>query len=128
MQTGTSNFQHLESYHALYPDLFTDYSSCPDTNIQTLWSVPMQSDLLYKNEENLSIQDIDEENNFINITHESHAYDNIEEVKLEEKTIFYNVLDFDYTNIFNCKLIKSSKSQEFQRESAYSKVISKFDF
>ena len=119
LQTGTSNFQHLESYHALYPDLFTD------TNIQTLWSVPMQSDLLYKNEENISIQDIDEENNLINIAHESHAYNNIEEVKLEDKTISYNVGD---TNLFTCKLIESSKPHEFQRESAYSKVVSKFDF
>ena len=68
LQTGTSNFQHLESYHALYPDLFTDYSSSSDTNIQTLWSVPMQSDMLYKNEENISIQDIDEENNLIEIS------------------------------------------------------------
>ena len=77
---GTSNFPPLN--HALYADLFTDYSSCPNTNMKTnspLWSVPilMRSDLLYKNEENLSIQDIEEENNFINIAHESHAYDNI---------------------------------------------------
>ena len=35
----------------------------------------MQSDLLYKNEGNLYIQDIEDENNFINIAHESHAYD-----------------------------------------------------
>ena len=44
-------------------------------------------------------------NNFINITHESHAYDNIEEAKLEDKTISYNVLYFGDTNPFNCKLI-----------------------
>ena len=85
----------------------------------------MQSDLLYKNEENISIQDIDKENNLINIAHESHAYNNSEEVKLEDKTISYNVGD---TNLFTCKLIESSKPHEFQRESAYSKVVSKFDF
>ena len=82
----------------------------------------------YLNEENLSIQDIDDENNFITITHESHAYDNIKEAKLEDKTISYNVLDFGDTNLFNCKLIELSKSHEFQRESAHSKVMSKFDF
>ena len=37
-------------------------------------------------------------------------------------------LDFGDTNLFNCKLVKSSKSHEFQRESAYSKVMSKFNF
>ena len=88
----------------------------------------MQSDFLQKNEDNLSIQDIDNENNFINIAHESHAYDNIKEAKLEDITISHTLLDFGDTNLLNCKLIESSKSHEFQRESSHSKVMSKFDF
>ena len=88
----------------------------------------MRSDLLYKDDENTSIQDIEDENNFMNIAHESHAYDNIKESKLEDQIISHNLLDFGNTNIFNCKLIESSKSHEFQRESSHSKVISKFDF
>ena len=112
MKRGTSNFQHLESYHALYPDLFTDYSSCHDTNMQTnspLWPTPilMRSDLLYKYEGNIYIQDIEDENNFMNIAHKSHAYDNIKESKLEDQIISHNLLDFGDTNIFNCKLIDS---------------------
>ena len=119
IKRGTSNFQHLKSYHALYLDLFTYYCSCHDTNIQTnspLWPTPilMRSDLLYKVEENISIQDIEDENNFMNIAHESHAYDNIKESKLEDQIISHNLLDFGDTNIFNCKLTESSKSHEFQ--------------
>ena len=133
MKRGTSNFQHLESYHALYPDLFTDYSSCHDTNMQTnspLWPTPilMRSDLLYKDEENLSIQDIEDENNFMNIAHESHAYDNIKESRLKDQIISHNILDFGDTNLFNCKLINSSKYHEFQRESPHSQVMLKSDF
>ena len=40
IKRGTSNFALLESYHALYPYLFTVYSSCTDINIQVnlpLW-------------------------------------------------------------------------------------------
>ena len=130
------NIVLLKAKHLVFhfwKELFTHYNSCIDTNIQVnypLWSVPilMQSDLLYKNEENSPIQDIDNENNFINIAHESHAYDNIKEANLEDKTISHNVLDFGDTNLFNYKLIESSKSHEFQRESSHSKVMQNLIF
>ena len=108
--------------------MFVDYTLYLNIQFDTpIWSnlELIQSD---KNEGNRSIQDIEDENNFINIAHESHVYDNIKEPKLEDKIISHNLLDFGDTNLFNCKLINSSKYHEFQRESPHSEVKSKYDF
>ena len=86
-------------------NLIEVYSGYLQWCLLTLWALGRGGEGCYKIEENLSIQDIDDENNFINIAHESHAYDNIKEAKLEDKTISHNLLDCGDTNLFNCKLI-----------------------